>query len=73
MTKNDVTDMARDAGIDDWWNKEVVDRQDLQKHLETLIKMATEKEKARCCAIVYGMAGSDNVAQRTVDAIKKND
>ena len=29
-----------------------------------------DDERARCCRIVYGMAGSDNVAQRTVDAIK---
>jgi hypothetical protein len=32
-----------------------------------------DDERARCCSIVYGMAGSDNVAQRTVDAIRKND
>lgn len=27
-------------------------------------------ERDRCCRIVYGMAGSDNVAQRTVEAIR---
>ena len=31
-----------------------------------------EIEQDRCCGIVFGMAGSDNVAQRTVDAIKGN-
>jgi len=36
-------------------------------------KLVAAKEQARCCSIVYGMAGSDNVAQRTVDAIRKND
>lgn len=27
-------------------------------------------EQDRCCKIIYSMAGSDNVAQRTVDAIR---
>lgn len=30
-----------------------------------------EEERERCCAIVFGQCGSDNVAQRTVDAIRK--
>ena len=32
-----------------------------------------EIEQDRCCKIVYGMAGSDNVAQRTVDAIRRKE
>lgn len=27
-------------------------------------------ERERCCQIVFGQCGSDNVAQRTVDAIR---
>ena len=27
-------------------------------------------ERERCCSIVFGMCESDNVAQRTVDAIR---
>lgn len=29
-----------------------------------------DAERERCCRIVYGQCGSDNVAQRTVDAIR---
>ena len=32
--------------------------------------MAVQAERDRCCSIVYGMAESDNVAQRTVEAIR---
>jgi hypothetical protein len=31
---------------------------------------ATQKEQDRCCAIVFGQCESDNVAQRTVNAIR---
>ena len=34
------------------------------------LKQEREAERDRCCRIVYGMAGSDNVAQRTVEAIR---
>ena len=34
---------------------------------------AVDAERAACCAIVYGQCGSDNVAQRTVDAIRARD
>lgn len=34
------------------------------------LKAAVDAERDRCCKIVYGMAGSDNVAQRTVEAIR---
>ena len=31
---------------------------------------ATQQEQDRCCAIVFGQCESDNVAQRTVNAIR---
>jgi len=34
------------------------------------VRAAVEAEREACCGIVYGQCGSDNVAQRTVDAIK---
>lgn len=34
------------------------------------IREAVLAERERCCGIIYGMCESDNVAQRTVDAIK---
>jgi len=35
------------------------------------MKAAILAEREECCALVWGYAGSDNVAQRTVDAIRK--
>ena len=40
---------------------------------EELIQKAVLKEREACCAIVFGQCGSDNVAQRTVDAIRARD
>jgi hypothetical protein len=40
-----------------------------------LMELANELQKAerkRCCSIIFGMCSSDNVAQRTVDAIWKD-
>lgn len=36
------------------------------------IKMTREAEQKRCCGLIFGHCGSDNVAQRTVDAIKRS-
>ena len=36
-----------------------------------LLDAAVKAERERCCAIVHGMAGSDNVAQRTVEKIRE--
>ena len=34
------------------------------------LEWAMKLEREACCAIVYGRCDSDNVAQRTVDAIQ---
>ncbi len=33
-------------------------------------KLVATKEQERCCSIVFAQCESDNVAQRTVDAIR---
>ena len=38
--------------------------------LKAMIAEAVLAERDRCCAIIFGQCGSDNVAQRTVDAIR---
>ena len=38
---------------------------------ERAMKAAIVAEREECCALVWGHAGSDNVAQRTVAAIRK--
>lgn len=37
------------------------------------IQIAKDAEQARCCSLIFGHCGSDNVAQRTVDAIRRGD
>jgi len=40
------------------------------KMLAEDIAQALAEERERCCAIVFGQCSSDNVAQRTVNAIR---
>ena len=40
------------------------------KELEAFAALVRNDERARCISHVYGQAGSDKVAQRTVDAIR---
>lgn len=42
-----------------------------QEAITRAIHLATEAERKRCSTIIFGMCSSDNVAQRTVDAIWK--
>ena len=66
MTKEDIIKMAREAwdrDTDFWLTHE-------QVFLERFAALVRAAEQDRCCSIVIGMAGSDNVAQRTVDAIR---
>jgi hypothetical protein len=37
---------------------------------EQLIRRVVLDEREQCCSLVYGMCGSDNVAERTVRAIR---
>jgi hypothetical protein len=42
----------------------------LDAQIKTLIQAERNDERARCISHVYGQAGSDNVAERTVRAIR---
>ena len=43
---------------------------DCDEEVLRLVNSAIAAEREACCAIVYGLCESDNVAQRTVDAIR---
>ena len=51
---------ARDAGVPDI----------VISMYGTALRRLVRTEQDRCCRIIFGMAGSDNVAQRTVDKIR---
>jgi len=42
----------------------------LLESVEKFANLVAAQEREACCAIVYGLCESDNVAQRTVDAIR---
>ena len=62
----DIIRMARKADPD--WDYD----RDMVEWLERFAALVAAAEQDRCCKIIYSMAGSDNVAQRTVDAIRRN-
>ena len=77
MNRDDTLRMAREAGFvvdgDTWIHAGAVlidGRKSIDKHLQRFAALVAAAEQDRCCKIVFGMAGSDNVAQRTVDAIR---
>jgi hypothetical protein len=68
MTRDDIIRMAREADLLVW--ALIPDDSVFVADLERFAALVAAAEQDRCCKIVYGMAGSDNVAQRTVDAIR---
>ena len=60
----DIIRMAREADPDWDYDRDVVE------WLARFAALVRAAEQDRCCRIIFGMAGSDNVAQRTVDAIR---
>ena len=53
------------------WNTDIALDPRVSKDAKKLIDQAVAAEQTRCCSLIFGYCGSDNVAQRTVDAIKK--
>ena len=73
--KQTIMEMAREAGFDSAPNGHVYhpntcDEHPLDKYLERFAALVRNDERARCISHVYGQAGSDNVAERTVRAIR---
>ena len=64
MTKDEMILLAKEAG----W--EYADDDRGFEPLWAFYHLAVAAEQNRCIGIIYGQCGSDNVAQRTVDAIR---
>jgi len=64
MTQDEIYEMAHQAGVKNEFNY------DFRLSIEAFAKLIAAKEQDRCCSIVYSQCESDNVAQRTVDAIR---
>lgn len=63
MNREDIIQMAIHAGF-------ITIREAGQKELIHFANLVAAAERDECCKIVYGQCESDNVAQRTVDAIR---
>lgn len=86
MQKDDIIRMAQEAGLYHFYDSEGqctgitnarLVTEDRERDDDRLVEMlapfaalVAAAEQDRCCKIIYSMAGSDNVAQRTVDAIR---
>ena len=70
MTRDEIVAAEKEAQmIRDGWRK-CAEGQKTTQYCG-LLDAAVKAERERCCVIVYGMAGSDNVAQRTVEKIRE--
>ena len=61
MTRDEIMALANETVGQHWMD---------EAHIQRFAALVRAAEQDRCCGIVFGMAGSDNVAQRTVDAIR---
>ena len=66
MTRDDIVRMAHECGILMRSHK----HQEEPTKLERFAALVAAHEREACCSIVHGQCESDNVAQRTVDAIR---
>ena len=68
MNRDDIIRMAQEAGAFFDGDFSVYD---MPEHcFEKFAALVAAAEREACCEIVYGLCESDNVAQRTVDAIR---
>lgn len=71
MTRDEIMRLARETcaqGPQEDWDSTAWVFGD--EGLERFAALVAESEREACCAIVFGQCGSDNAAQRTVDAIR---
>ena len=64
MKREDVIRMAKEAGLVG------LEQGGVLENFERFAALVAAHEREACCKIVYGLCESDNVAQRTVDAIR---
>ena len=76
MNREDVIRMSRESGGIDVTTTYIPDGMTVwlgtgtPEFLERFAALVAAHEREACCTIVYGLCESDNVAQRTVEAIR---
>lgn len=66
MTPEELTMLALKCGL-----HRMHERDGTWRFLNAFERAIRQSERDRCCAVVYAQCGSDNAAQRTVDAIRR--
>jgi len=71
MTKDEINEMAQECNLIGMRpHLDGIYSESLVAFANLVAAKATQQEQDRCCAIVFGQCESDNVAQRTVNAIR---
>ena len=70
MTQEEIFEMARQSDLGFLLGDNWMMHHEFVAFAQLVAAKATQQEQDRCCAIVFGQCESDNVAQRTVNAIR---
>jgi hypothetical protein len=54
MTKDEILSMAKEAGIDAWWDTGSDWRETFNEHLERFAALVAEKERGACAKVCEG-------------------
>jgi hypothetical protein len=76
VNRDDITRMAQEAGFKphnnpEMWDITIASDEAIERFFHLAYAAGRKAEQERCCGLIFGWAGSDNVAQRTVDAIRR--
>ncbi len=70
MTQDEIIEMARQSDLGFLLGDNWMMHHEFETFANLVAAKVTQQEQDRCCAIVFGQCESDNVAQRTVNAIR---
>ena len=72
MTRDDIIRMAREAGIDAWWDSGNECREDLQAHLEHFSGLIAAAEREKCERALNELRGSVSMFATSKEARAHN-
>ena len=70
MTQDEIIRFAIQCHLVTTGNRDGLYMDSLIEFAHLVAAKVTQQEQDRCCSIVFGQCESDNVAQRTVNAIR---
>lgn len=70
MTQDEIIRFAIQCHLVTTGNRDGLYMDSLIEFANLVAAKVTQQEQDRCCAIVFGQCESDNVAQKTVNAIR---